>query len=337
MDIEAILNRWEPIAAASGASSPAWREMFRTQLAQLPDFWRNEVARVDVDAAHPRASYAAFAQTFVNARFNMVREAFAGKSPLKLGSATTDQVFLPIAPCRIADTRNGIGPIVAGTSRNFLIYQTSNSVSWATQGGAAGTAVTTCPGTVLASGGGTLGFVTPSAAMATVTVVNATAAGNFLVWSGVGPPPTSSALNWAAGEVLANTTVIPIGNRSGGALDFGVLYNGPTGQADVIVDVLGYFVENAATALQCATTTATGSGGDSVADGADYTVNAPACPTGYTQTGTGCAFGNVSGVYLIEHSVEGSFNDCKWRNVSGGAVSGSNFRADARCCRVPGQ
>jgi hypothetical protein len=338
MDIEAILNRWEPVAAAAGARSPAWREMFRTQLGQLPEFWRNEVAHVRADAGNARASYAAFTQAFVNARFNMVGDAFVGKTTRKLGTATTDQVFLPIAPCRIVDTRNGIGPISAGTSRNFLIYQTTNAVSWSTQGGVGGAAVTSCPGTVMASGGGTLGTVTPSAVLATVTVVNASAAGNFLIWSGVGAPPTSSALNWtAAGEVLANTTVIPVGPRSGGALDFGVFYNGPTGFADVVVDVVGYFVENAATALQCATTTATGSAGDAVADGAEYTVNAPACPTGYTQTGTGCSYSNVSGVFMIEHSVEGAFNDCKWRNASGSALSGANFRADARCCRVPGQ
>src|SRR5262249_14722646 len=131
--------------------------------------------------------------------------------------------------------------------------------SWATQGGTPGPSKTACPGTVVTSQGGTLGNVEPSAAMATVTVVNATAAGNWLIWGGAGAPPTSSALNWAVGQVLANTTVLPAGNRTGTGpggtvLDFAVKYNGPSGQADVVVDIVGYFVENQATALDCVNT-----------------------------------------------------------------------------------
>jgi hypothetical protein len=340
LDIQAILNRWEPIAVAAGAGSSYWREMYATQLAQLSDYWVRQVALVNVDGSNPRASYARFTQAFVNARFNMVREAQSGKGSLKLGSTTSDQVFIPITPCRVVDTRNVGGAIGGGTSRAFYFYTASNAFSWSTQGGAgfpAGTpAVSTCPGTVTIGSGGLLGNVPPSAAMATVTVVNASAPGNFLIWSGVGASPTSSALNWAAGQVLANTTVIPAGPQSGGALHFTVQVNS-SGFADVIVDIVGYFTENAATALQCATTTVTGNPSDSVGDLADYTVALPGCPAGYAQTGTGCSFGNISGVYLIEHATEGSFNDCKWRNVSGGPVSGSNFRADSRCCRVPGQ
>ena len=341
LDIEAILNRWQPIAAAAGAGSPAWRELYRTQLSQLPDYWQKQIALVNADAGNPRASYAKFTQTFVNARFNLVREAAAGeKGAAKLGSTTNDQVFIPIIPCRVVDTRassGGSGPISAGASRAFFFFTTSNAFSWSAQGGASGTAVSACPGTVTTPSGGTLGNIAPSAAMATVTVVNPSAAGNFLIWSGVGAAPTSSALNWAAGQVLANTTVIPAGNRTGGAQDFTVYVNGPSGSAEVVVDVVGYFVENAATALQCATQTVTGNIADNVADGANYAVNVPACPVGYTESGVGCAYSSNSGVFLIEQSVEGGFQDCRWRNVSGVTLSGSNFRAEARCCRVPGQ
>jgi hypothetical protein len=218
LDIQAILNRWEPIAVAAGAGSSYWREMYATQLAQLSDYWVRQVALVNVDGSNPRASYARFTQAFVNARFNMVREAQSGKGSLKLGSTTSDQVFIPITPCRVVDTRNVGGAIGGGTSRAFYFYTASNAFSWSTQGGAgfpAGTpAVSTCPGTVTIGSGGLLGNVPPSAAMATVTVVNASAPGNFLIWSGVGASPTSSALNWAAGQVLANTTALKVAARS---------------------------------------------------------------------------------------------------------------------------
>ena len=108
-----------------------------------------------------------------------------------------DLVYVPITPCRIVDTRNVGGPISAGNQVNFFYYSDTAGFSWSTQGGDAGPSPTACPATVLTSGGGTLGTDPPSAAVATVTAVNTTAAGNFVVWGG-GPPtsiPNTSALN----------------------------------------------------------------------------------------------------------------------------------------------
>src|SRR4051812_16346203 len=34
-----VLNRWEPIAVQANARDTAWREMFATQLSQLPGMW----------------------------------------------------------------------------------------------------------------------------------------------------------------------------------------------------------------------------------------------------------------------------------------------------------
>ena len=56
-----------------------------------------------------------------------------------------------------------------------------------------------------------------------------------MLCGGANPIPLASALNWTApGDLLANTTVIPGGGRSGsgpgGAVkDFAVKYNGPSG------------------------------------------------------------------------------------------------------------
>jgi hypothetical protein len=54
-----------------------------------------------------------------------------------------------------------------------------------------------------------------------------------------------SVLNWNnPGDIVANTTVVPTGGRTGsgpgGSIqDFAVAYNGPSGQAQVVVDVVG--------------------------------------------------------------------------------------------------
>jgi hypothetical protein len=111
---------------------------------------------------------------------------------------------------------------------------------------------------------------------------------------GNGPPPNSSALNWSAGQTLASTTVIPIGTRIlFGNEDFRVLYDGPSGQADVVVDLLGYFVESTATPLQCVDATTD----IMIANGVrDFT--SPSCPAGFTVTGGGVMTGTNDLVFM---------------------------------------
>ena len=168
--------------------------------------------------------------------------------------------------------------------------------------------------------------------MATVTVVNATAPGNFLVWGGAPPFPQSSTLNFTAGQTLANTTVIPWGGRTSppDVQDFSVRYNGPSGQADVIVDVVGFFVPNSATPLDCVDTP---SNVVNLPAAAGYVISvfAGGCPTGYTFIASQCEnLVSTSSVYVAETSTYG----CSFINNSGAtaAVGVSN-----RCCRVPGQ
>src|SRR5947207_8139140 len=249
----AILDRWEPIAIRAGAHTSAWRELFEMSLRLL-----NAATLTGIDDVMPYAesaknSYTRFAEAVRSARFKSYMLAKSGKGHMKLGSPSDDQVFVPIVPRRIVDTRNVGGPIAAGTTRNFLFYATSAADDWSAQGGVAGPAGTTCPGTVLPNGG----VYSPSAAVVTITVVSPTAAGNWIAWGGANPIPTASALNWsAAGQVLANTTVIPEGGRSGSGSggpigDFAVRYNGATGSAHFVADVVGYLVASRASALDC--------------------------------------------------------------------------------------
>jgi hypothetical protein len=111
-------------------------------------------------------------------------------------------------------------------------------------------------------------------------------------------------------------------------------YNGPSGQADVIVDVVGYFIENQATALQGVDLLASGTG--TSAPGDYLLLPAPACTAGYTKTGGGCIFLVFPGMQLVETSPV-SAGDCYWLNNTGTTITNSNYQAESICCRVPGQ
>ena len=120
--------------------------------------------------------------------------------------------FYTLTPCRIADTRLPNGPqggpaLIAGASRNFPV-------------------------------GGICG-VSPTAksVAVNVTVVNATAIGNLTLYPAGTSPPLASTLNYRASTARANNAVVPLGTS--GAIS--VLCSMPSGTADFILDVTGYF------------------------------------------------------------------------------------------------
>ena len=341
MSANAILNRWEPLAVEAGAHSPAWREIFATQLTAMDASVLRSIDAVKPYAGDAKASYARFAQAVRAAEMQSFGLAALGKSPTKLGSPTGDQVFVPIVPCRIVDTRNVGGPISAGTTRNFFFYSTGATEDWSGQGGIAGPTGTTCPGTILPNGG----VYGPSAAVVTVTVVSPTAAGNWVIWGGASPIPTASALNWTGpGQILANTTVIPFGGRTGsgpgGAIeDFAVKYNGPSGSAQFVADVVGYLVENQATALDCYETPLTSTAVVLFSDQYFATfLAANACAAGWALTSGNCDR-DTDTLDLEVDGYSGSFPqahwNCKFFNRS--ATEPGNIYASSICCRVPGR
>jgi len=137
-------------------------------------------------------------------------------------------------------------------------------------------------------------------------------------------------LGWNAGDVLSNTTVIPV-NRfitpypgSGFKRDFGIYNNSPT-PVDTIVDVVGYFIENQATALDCTTIIGTPT---SIPANSSVLIATPACPTGYTAVGG--ATGLTNGLYTSTLEP----NQCRIGNLTGGAINGD---CNVVCCRVPGR
>src|SRR5438128_6269169 len=111
--IDAVLDRWQPVALRAGAYSSAWREMYGIQLAQMPGEIRMRFASMQPGRAQDaKADYAKFVQAFVNAQATIYNgdRGVTQQDAAKLASATSDLVFIPIPPCRIVDSRSALGP-----------------------------------------------------------------------------------------------------------------------------------------------------------------------------------------------------------------------------------
>lgn len=126
--------------------------------------------------------------------------------------------FVPVIPCRVADTRNAIGPfggptILGESSRDFYIPQSSCGI--------------------------------PSNAAAyslNVTVVPSEDLGYLTLSPSGGSRPLVSTLNSSDGRVKANAAIVPAG-VNGGVNVF------VTDNSDVVLDVNGYFVASSGQAF----------------------------------------------------------------------------------------
>lgn len=122
--------------------------------------------------------------------------------------------FLPIAPCRVADTRNATGPlsgpaIPALGTRNFPVRSACGLPASAT------------------------------AYSLNITVVPRGSLGYLSIWPGGRTQPTVSTLNALDGRIKANAAIVPAG--ADGSVNIFV-----TDTTDVIIDVNGVFVPGAA-------------------------------------------------------------------------------------------
>ena len=126
------------------------------------------------------------------------------------GAPATGLHFLPVTPCRVADTRNAVGPfggptMTADSTRSFAIPQSTCGI----------------PATALAYS-------------LNVTVVPEGFLAYLSLWPTGQPQPVVSTLNSYGGSVVANAAIVPAG--TGGAVS--VYVTNPT---DVILDINGYF------------------------------------------------------------------------------------------------
>jgi hypothetical protein len=107
----------------------------------------------------------------------------------------------------------------------------------------------------------------------------------------------------------------------------------PTGlSAQLIFDVVGYYVLSDATALQC---TQQASAAVSITGGTSGNATSPACTSGYTLAGGSCDSSSTA-MYLASHEASGGNTTwfCSAANTGGGSAT---LTATANCCRVPGK
>ena len=248
-----------------------------------------------------------------------------GQVKPKLGS-DGDLVFVAtVGPCRVFDSRFGPGPLGGLASRQIFGYSVIPGYPWGFDQGGTGTAGDgNCAGTVYTG-------TPPVSVVATVGVFNTFSTGSMRAWNGGTTLTVGGILGWNAGDVLANTTVIPMDRSivpfpgSGLKRDFALNNNSGT-PIDYVVDVVGYFIENQATALDC---TVVSSGTTLIAAGTSSLVFSPACPAGYTFiTAQPQTF--VFGVYTGTLDSAG----CRISNTTGVAVG---VVCDSQCCRIPGR
>jgi sugar lactone lactonase YvrE len=126
------------------------------------------------------------------------------------GAAVAALRFVPVTPCRVADTRSPAGPfggptLAAGAARSFAVPQSACSIPATAQ--AYSLNVTVVPK-------GTLSYLT--------------------LWPTGLAQPLVSTLNAFAGNVVANAAIVPAG--TGGAVSVFV-----SNQTDVVLDINGYF------------------------------------------------------------------------------------------------
>ncbi|HEX5758084.1 MAG TPA: hypothetical protein VF121_02720 [Thermoanaerobaculia bacterium] len=145
-----------------------------------------------------------------------------------VGDAESDLLFVPLAPCRVIDTRFGGGPLAAGETRPFEVAGTAN---FPAQGGTAGGC------------GVPLGATTPLAAAAVLNFVAVGPAGpgHMTAWEFGQPIPGASTINYAAvpGLNIANGVIVPIAGVS--TLDKDLNIQAAVSAVHVVVDVTGYF------------------------------------------------------------------------------------------------
>jgi hypothetical protein len=153
-----------------------------------------------------QASYGTFNDAFV----------LSISATVQLPSGTR---FVPVIPCRVADTRNANGPlggpaIAGGTSRDFVIPNSFCGIPSNATGYSLNVAVVPR---------GTLGFLT--------------------LWPAGQSQPLAATLNSVDGRVKSNAAIVPAGSN-------GAVSVFATDTTDLVLDINGYFVAgNSPTAL----------------------------------------------------------------------------------------
>ena len=231
--------------------------------------------------------------------------------------------YTPLTPCRILDSRNAtlasgvLGPIL-GSALYHIPGFNAGGQNWAQYGGS-GTSncgLTDPPGSAILA----LAIV--------VTVLNP----NFDAYMGIsdvndlGTVLSTVAMNYAQGQGLSTMYIVPQVSTNN------IYFALPTGlSAQLIFDIVGYYVASDATALQCI---AQSSLPVPIDAGASLSAVSPACAVGYTLTSGSC---NSTSASLNPSQHKATSGNTAWLcTATNRGGSSASLTATANCCRVPG-
>jgi hypothetical protein len=295
----AVVARWEDAARDAGRWDPGFSSDLLAALAKLP--------AESLLAAGETPTFKRMLAVLATGR---AEPATDGAATNALGDPQDDVVYTPVTPCRIVDTRlTADGALGGGTARTFDV----DGGSLAIQGGSA----TGCG----------IPFAVAAAVTMTIVAVEPSGPGYLTAW-GLGPQPTSSVLNYAGKDVLANTAIIPV--APGGGNDFALFSLATT---HVVVDVLGYYARPIATRLDC-----TNVASDVVAVPVDVWTPVDAfCTPGRAATGGGYDTPESPARFHGVSVTSVNFLN-GWRTWVDNQTDGPReIVTTVRCCRVPGR
>jgi hypothetical protein len=236
---------------------------------------------------------------------------------------SSNLVYKPLEPCRIMDTRNATvgsgvqGPITGGSLKHIPGFITAGS-NWSIYGQPAPLSdcgLTNPPGNTI------------QAVAIVITILNP----NFDAFLGVGDVNdlnttlSTVALNYTHGQGLSTMYLVP--QVASNVIYFAL----PAGlSANLIFDVVGYFVVSDATALQCTTVT---SGPVTIGASSTGSATSAACGAGYALTSGSCDSDSFS-MKLVADEASGQAWFCSANNSGGSAA---HLTATVNCCGVPGK
>jgi hypothetical protein len=222
-----------------------------------------------------------------------------------LGDPDKDLVYVPVTPCRILDTRIVGGPIPANSFRDFDL---TDVVRYAPQGGDTSNCNVGDKGSF-------------AAAALNITVVSPNMAGYITAFPYLASQPTAATLNYVAGDIRNGLAIVRL-DQTPATHEFSVY---SFAQTHLVADIVGYFREPEATALECVTLT-----GDQISFGGRRDIESPSCPAGYRAISGNC---KTFDDYVNSSYTTSTNHVCTITSSNSSAVAHSAVN----CCRVPGR
>ncbi|MBK7660212.1 MAG: hypothetical protein IPJ28_14235 [Betaproteobacteria bacterium] len=298
-----------------------WRSQVAETYQLEESVWVNDMAGTFAQVPIPTLELALKARTFdeMNAILVPPPGLLAGPAgsgsvqPKALGDIGTDLVFVPIAPCRIADTRLAGGQIATNTARHFDVTAVSD---YSFQGGSA----TNC------GGAGAAGSF--AAGAFNFTVVTPPAAGYITAFPFLAAQPLAATVNYAAGDIRGNFAIVKL-DQGASANELSIYAATAT---HLVIDMVGYFIQAPVPPLDCVETV---SSNITVNANSTGTGSSPACAAGYTIVSGGCTMSTFDGRIVSSRQFPGSNTQfCAFRNEN--PTNSNTGVAYGRCCRLQG-